>query len=186
MVVVGMGVAALAVSPPAAWAEPQLVVVAGTSHGGDRQLAPRASSPPTCATCFAAGGGAPIMDRASDPRLATVGLGLVGSEGIIRGGGELFTILGFGDAGTSGYSGVVTTVGLDNGRLFATGGLGMGSYWGGEHDSALDAVAGCARAELGLRVHDAWMILGRGDLLVNSTSVSPVVTLGLEWVPPLR
>jgi len=29
------------------------------------------------------------------------------------------------------------------------------------------------------------MILGRGDLIVNSTSVSPVVTLGLEWVPPL-
>lgn len=184
MVVFGMGLAALLASPPAAHAQPRFVVVAGTSHGGDQQLAPRANHTPSCATCFAAGGGVP-MDRASDPRLATVGLGLVGNEGRIRGGGELFTILGFGDAGTSGYSGVVTTVGVDSGRLFATGGLGLGSYWGGQHDSFTSALAGNARAELGLRVHDAWMILGRGDLLVNSTSVSPVVTLGLEWVPPL-
>jgi hypothetical protein len=159
-------------------------VVAGASHGGDAQLVPEAAPAAPCATCFAAGE-AMETDGAAGARLATIGAGLAGREGALRGGGELMTILGMGDS-TSGYTAVVTYGGLDSGRLFVQGGIGLGSYWGGDHGSMVDALAGDVRAELGVRLHQQWQVLGRGDLLVNNTSVAPVVTLGLQWTPHAR
>jgi len=161
-----------------AGAEPQVVLVAGTSHGGDAQLAPPTAS--SCPACFAAGGEMPLP--APDVRLATLGVGVVGTEGRLRGGGELFTILGMGER-TTGFAGALTYAGVDHGRVFTHAGLGIGSYWGDGRAGTLAAIAGVARAELGVRLHPQWLVVARGDYLLNDISASRIGTLALQWIP---
>jgi hypothetical protein len=180
-----IALALLALGAQSAFAQPRLTVVAGTSHGGDGQLVPVATSGTNCAGCaFLGGTGMPPTN--TEAQLATVAVGIIGTEGRIRGGGELFTILGVGSDRTSGYTAVVTYAGLDSGRVFAHGGLGVGSYWGAEHATRFDALAGNLRGEVGVHVHPSWIVVGRGDVIVNQTSASPVLTLALEWIPGAR
>jgi hypothetical protein len=160
-------------------AQPQWVFMAGTSRGGDAQLLPRHTS--SCGVCFAGGSSQPMTP--GEGALATVGVGLVGTEGRARGGGELFTILGMTADHTDGFSGVVTYGGLDHGRVFVQAGLGLGSYWGSGRAGTLAAIAGDARAELGVRMHPQWLVVARGDLLMNTISASTVGTLALQFVP---
>jgi hypothetical protein len=171
LLVAGAGVAA---------AGPRAVIVAGTSRGGDRQLLPR-PAPVACGACFS--GAAPQPEATQEGQLATLGVGLVGSEGRARGGGELFTILGMTERATRGYTGVVTYGGFDQGRLFAHAGLGLGSYWGDGRAGTLAALAGDARAEAGVRLHPQWLVVGRADFLLNAVSGATVGTLALQFIP---
>jgi hypothetical protein len=157
-------------------------VFAGTGRGGDAQL--HGDRGGSCQLCPAAAG-AVVPDDLDDgePRLAILSTGLVGTEGPFRGGGELSTILGLGGDHTTGFTAVVTYAGLDSGRLFVHGGLGVGRYWGGERAGGVADFAGTMRAELGLRLTDHWLIAGRADLLTNTISTSPVATIGIQWVP---
>ncbi len=165
-------------SAPRASADPQLVLMAGTSRGGDAQLLPGTVTP--CPACLGAGIEPPTT--AGDGQLATLALGLIGTEGLVRGGGELFTILGLGER-TTGYAGLVTYAGFDQGRLFAHAGLGIGSYWGDGRAGTLAAVAGDARAEIGLRLHARWLAVGRADYLLNDISATTVGTLAVQYIP---
>ncbi|HUH05030.1 MAG TPA: hypothetical protein VML75_23695 [Kofleriaceae bacterium] len=178
-----IALALLTLSAASAIAQPRLTVVAGTSRGGDGQLVPTSPSGSNCAGCAFLGGGTGMPATNTEAQLATLAVGIIGTEGRIRGGGELFTILGVGSDRTSGYTAVVTYAGLDSGRVFTHGGLGVGSYWGAEHATRFDALAGNLRGEVGLHVHPSWIVVGRGDLIVNQTSASPVLTLALEWIP---
>lgn len=177
-----IALALLALGAQSASAQPRLTIVAGTSHGGDGQLVPVSASSSNCAGCaFLGSGGMPATN--TEAQLATLAVGMIGTEGRVRGGGELFTILGVGSDRTSGYTAVVTYAGLDSGRVFTHAGLGLGTYWGAEHATRFDALAGNLRGEVGVHVHPSWIVVGRGDMIVNQTSASPVLTLGLEWVP---
>jgi hypothetical protein len=160
-------------------AEPRLVLMAGTSRGGDAQLLPHHES--SCGVCFAGGGSQPMTP--AEGSLATLGLGVIGTEGRARGGAELFTILGMTQDHTDGFAGVVTYAGLDIGRVFAQTGLGVGSYWGSGRAGSLAAVAGDARAELGVRMHPQWLVVARGDYILNDISASTVGTLALQFIP---
>jgi hypothetical protein len=182
MGIVGMALALLALGSIDATAQPRLTLVAGSSHGGDGQLVPVTSTHSGCDRCaFIGGSSMPATNE--EAQLATLAVGLVGTEGRVRGGGELFTILGIGNERTSGYTSVVTYAGLDSGRVFAHGGLGVGSYWGAEHATRFQALAGNVRGEVGVHVHPSWIVVGRGDVIVNTTSASPVLTLALAWIP---
>jgi len=167
----------IATSATRAAADPQLVLIAGTSRGGDAQLLP---GPAPCPACFSGGLEQPVIP--GDGQLATLGLGLIGTEGLARGGGELFTILGMGER-TTGYSGLVTYAGLDQGVVFVQAGLGVGTYWGDGRAGTLAAVAGDARAEIGLRLHRRWLMVSRGDYLLNDISSTTVGTLALQYIP---
>jgi hypothetical protein len=181
MRIVGVAAALLLLGPAGgATAGPAAVVLAGTSRGGDAQLLPRAE-PASCGACFAGGPSPPATSGGG--QLATLGVGLVGTEGRARGGAELFTILGMTEHTTDGFTGVVTYAGLDQGRVFAQGGLGLGSYWGHGRAGTLDALAGDARGELGLRLHPQWLVVGRADFLLNSISGAAVGTLALQFIP---
>lgn len=172
---------ALLLLPSAAFADgPDYVVFFGSSHGAGAQL--DASAPAEDDTLRA--GEIPMSETATSDgtSLAMLGLGLVGSEGTIRAGGEVFTLLGVsGDA--SGYTSAVTFAGLDNGRAFTQGGLGIGTYWGADRIGTLAAIAGNAHAQVGIRITRQFIALGRGDLIVNSVGVSSVATFGLQWIP---
>lgn len=161
---------------------------AGTGRGGDAQLHGSRDRAAGCQLCPAAAG-AVVPDDGDDEigdSTAMLSAGMVGSDGPFRGGGELSTILGLGGDRTSGFTAVLTYAGLDSGRLFVHGGLGVGRYWGGERAGGIDDFAGTARVELGLRLTDHWLVAGRGDLLTNSISTSPVGTIGVQWIPGAR
>jgi hypothetical protein len=169
---------------PRGWNGPDLTLYAGPSFGGAGAIVPR-RDPADCIRCSVAGTG-DVME-AREPRLATVALGLAGSEGRLRGGGELFSVLGLAGGDTTGYSGAVTYAGLDLGAAFAQAGLGLGGYWGGERsESGLGLLAGTAHAQIGVRVMRQLVLLGRCDLLVNGDAIAPVGSVGLQWIPGER
>jgi hypothetical protein len=168
-----------------AMADADYMVFAGSSHGPNTaQLTPGSS--PSCTTCPASVSGVPMTTDAVAPNLAMLGVGMVGSEGRKRGGGELFTILGLGNEQTTGYTSFVTYGGLDYDRVFAQIGLGLGRYWGVQRDGFMSSFAGNARAELGVRLTPRWIVVGRTDIIANNTEVSPFVTLGLQFLPYAR
>jgi hypothetical protein len=178
----GVCVVALAAAgwPQQARADVDLVVFAGTSRGLDADRS-GGFGPGACVGCAASQG--PIV---SDPdarvRQASFALALVGTEGRIRGGGEVTTHLGVGDS-AAGFTGVVTYAGADSGHVFAHVGLGAGSYWGDDRLGRFSSLAGTARGELGVRLSRRWLVAARGDLLVNSRATTPVLSFGLQFVP---
>lgn len=184
----GTGAAlAILLAAGSAAAQPEIMVFAGASHssGGDN-LVPPSGVDPACRGCLRSGEfPGEMTETPDDPRLATFGLGLVGSEGRARGGGEIATVIGFGDR-TAGFTSVVTYAGVDQGRVYTVAGLGFGTYWGAGRFGTFDALAGDVRAELGVRLTRKWIVLGRGDLIMNSDAVSPVASLGLQWIPKAR
>ena len=114
-----------------------------------------------------------------------VGVGLVGTEGSIRGGAELLTLFGHRADATSGYSAFITYAGADFGVGFIQAGFGLGSFWGGDR-RGLDRVAGTAHSELGVRLAEGIAVLVRGDVLLGDEIINPVATLGLQWIPGER
>lgn len=115
-------------------------------------------------------------------RVLMLGVGVAGSEGRIRGGAELLSLVGRRGDATSGYTGLVTYAGGDLGAGFVQTGLGLGSFWGGER-RGLDRLAGAAHGEIGVRLGGQLAVLVRGDLLVGRELVAPIASVGLQWAP---
>lgn len=163
---------------------PRWYVVGGL--GASPVVSPAADSP-------AGGALAPASSRqpdGPDRRLATRGLavlavGMAGSEGPLRGGAEVVSLLGALGETPSGYTALVTYAGGDFGGGFAQLGLGLGGLWGGDR-AGLDRVAGIVRGELGARLSDGVALVVRGDLLLGSELVSPIASVGLQWIPGER
>lgn len=174
-------VLALACSASPARADAEWIVVAGTSHGGGPHLSGTGEAAPLGQRPVSGESVSTPSDR--EVRLATIAIGLAGSEGRVRGGGELMTVLGFaGD--TAGYTAFVTYAGVTGRRLFAQTGLGLGMLWGRPADDRgfVDRLAGDLRVEIGVNLHDQWMVVGRGDLIVGQAALEPVATLALQWM----
>lgn len=133
-----------------------------------------------CALCETSGNRG--SDSANTNPLVSLGAGLVGTEGRLRGGAEVLTIMAAGRS-TVGYTGFLTYGGVDSGRLFVQTGLGIGAYWGARNDPETSRIAGIAHAELGLRLTDGFSVLARGDFLLGRETSNAIGTLGLQWVP---
>lgn len=118
---------------------------------------------------------------ASARALVMLGIGIVGTEGRLRGGVELLSFVTASEP-ISGYSAVATYAGVDLGRAFLQSGLGIGRYWGPRAEDG-DRIAGIAHVELGVRLLPGFSVLARGDLLLAREETSLVGTLGLQWVP---
>lgn len=179
----GAVVVALAIAIPSARADgPDFMVYAGPSASPSSALVPPASA--SCDQCAVV---APPTERpaqTSGGPMATVAIGLVGSEGYVHGGGEVFAILGFGDNRNSGYTGAVTYAGMETACWFARAGLGLGAYYGGDRGpGALDRLAGNALIQLGWRLTERVSLVPRLDIIVDDEATNPIGSIGLSWTP---
>jgi hypothetical protein len=123
-----------------------------------------------------------IPQPMADVSFYTFAFGFTGSEGLLRGGGEVVSMIGSGNDHTGGYAGVVTYAGFESGRVLAQAGFGLGLPWITDGDSLGVNVDGNIHVRLGARLREDLVLLTRGDLL-RWSRLGQVVTVGLQWTP---
>lgn len=172
-------VAVAGLCPPALADEPDVTLFLGTTRGGDAQLHHELRP----VECNCAAFPATLAGDRVAPPLATLGVAIAGTSGMIRGGVELFGVFAAtGD--TSGYAGGVTFIGIERWRLYGVGGVGLGRYVASGHNLLFDSIAGSLRAEMGVRLARGWALGARLDVLQNDISTARLASFGLSWAPP--